>query len=336
MRKIRETSGLPGMGRLTMTHVPIIGGGPAGMSCALWLANYGLNPVIVEREGALGGMARRNPYPNPWLLGRPDALARENAAEFARHIEAVGVETWLGCRPRRAERRADGGFRLDLVFSDRRPPRSLSCPILVIATGTEFRGEDWLDSVPGARELAAKGRVHLGPAWAGEPTAELGARVALIGGGDNAFDVAQLLSRKGVAVTIVMRSRTPRAQPLLVERALASPGPVSVRAQQTVAALADLGASVRVRLSGGSDLEVDHLVLLFGYQPNSGDPWLSELAPATDANGYLCVDGNMETSCPGIFAVGDVANPRHPCTATAIAAGTMAAREIGKRLTRST
>ena len=318
-----------------MTHVPIIGGGPAGMSCALWLANYGLSPVIIERESALGGMARRNPYPNPWLLGRPGALGRGNAAEFARHIETVAVECWLGCQPQRAERTIDG-IRLELAFSDRRPPRALACPALVIATGTEFRGEDWLDAVPGARELARRGRVHLGPAWAGEPDAKLGPRIALIGGGDNAFDVARLLAGKGIAVTLVMRSRTPRAQPLLIERALAAaPGSVSVRANETVAALDDLGASVRLRLSGGSGLEVDHVVLLFGYRPSTGDPWLAALAPATDASGYLRVDGNMETSCPGVFAVGDVANPRHPCTATAIAAGTMAAREIGKRLTRS-
>src|SRR5262249_49550477 len=236
-----------------------------------------------------------------------------------------------GCEPQRAERTADG-FRLALAFSDRRPPRALSCPVVVVATGTEVRGAGWVESVPGARELAAKDRVHLGAAWAGEPGADLGRRVALIGGGDNAFDVAQLLARKGIAVTIVMRAARPRAQPLLIERALASPGSVSVRAQQTVAALEDLGASVRVRLSGGDGLEVDHVVLLFGYRPNTGEPWLAALAPATDANGYLRVDANMETSCPGVFAVGDVANPLHPSTATAIAAGTMAAREIGKRL----
>jgi thioredoxin reductase (NADPH) len=41
--------------------VPIIGGGPAGMSCALWLHNYGLHPVIIEKEPALGGMARLSP-----------------------------------------------------------------------------------------------------------------------------------------------------------------------------------------------------------------------------------------------------------------------------------
>ena len=66
--------------------MPIIGGGPAGMSCALWLHNYGFRPRIVEQEGVFGGMARLSPYPNDWLLGRPGATARENAEEFVRHI----------------------------------------------------------------------------------------------------------------------------------------------------------------------------------------------------------------------------------------------------------
>jgi len=61
--------------------VPIIGGGPAGMSCALWLHNYGLYPIIIEKESALGGMARMSPYPNEWLLGQRGKTARENAAD---------------------------------------------------------------------------------------------------------------------------------------------------------------------------------------------------------------------------------------------------------------
>jgi len=48
------------------------------------------------------------------------------------------------------------------------------------------------------------------------------------------------------------------------------------------------------------------------------------------------VDGNMETSCRGVFAVGDVSNPAHPCIATAIASGAVAARTIEKRLARAT
>jgi thioredoxin reductase (NADPH) len=103
--------------------VPIIGGGPAGMSCALWLHNYGLRPVIVEHESALGGMARRSPYPNEGLLGQPDQTARENASTFAGHLGKLAVETWLGGRPRRLRRENDG-FRLDITFSGQGNVRS--------------------------------------------------------------------------------------------------------------------------------------------------------------------------------------------------------------------
>jgi thioredoxin reductase (NADPH) len=165
---------------------------------------------------------------------------------------------------------------------------------------------------------------------------DLGSHVAVIGGGDNAFDVSRMLAEKGVRVTVVMRAKSPRAQPLLVERLRPhqAAGMARVMAERTVAALDDSASGVRVRLQGGGEIEADHVVLLFGYRPNTNEPWLAELALATDALGYLAVDGNMETSCRGVFAVGDVANPAHPCIATAIGSGTVAARAIEKRLAR--
>ena len=316
--------------------VPIIGGGPAGMSCALWLHNYGMHPVIIEKEGALGGMARLSPYPNDWLLGQRGKSGRENAAEFIGHIRDLAIETWLGGAPQRLRREHDGRLRLDVAVADA-ATRSLSSPVIVIATGTRFAGEEWLNRVENARRVAAAGRLHIGAAAVGELSLDSGSHVAVIGGGDNAFDVSRMLAEKGVRVTIVMRSKSPRAQPLLVERLRPhqASGMATVMAERTVEALGD-GASreVRVRLDGGDDIEVDHVILLFGYRPNTNEPWLAELALATDALGYLVVDGNMETSCRGVFAVGDVSNPAHPCIATAIASGTVAARTIEKRLAR--
>jgi len=110
----------------------------------------------------------------------------------------------------------------------------------------------------------------------------------------------------------------------------------TVMAERTVEALDAAASRVRIRLDGGGEIDVDHVVLLFGYRPNTNEPWLTELALATDALGYLLVDANMETSCRGVFAVGDVSNPTHPCIATAIASGTVAARTIEKRLARAT
>ena len=198
--------------------IPIIGGGPAGMSCALWLHNFGFRPIIIEQAAALGGMARASPYPNEWLLGRPGE-ARARTRTSSRAISGRRrSRPWLGARPRRIRRGGDGGFALEVGFADARAAQSWPCPAVVIATGTKFRGEEWLDRVANARPLAAAGRVHLGPPWAGEPGAEPGAHVAVIGGGDNAFDVSRMLAERGVRATIVMRSKRPRAQPLLVER----------------------------------------------------------------------------------------------------------------------
>ncbi len=317
--------------------VPIIGGGPAGMSCALWLHNYGLRPIIIEKETALGGMARHSPYPNEWLLGRPGETARANAEAFARHVRQRTIETWIGARPQRVARGSDGRFGLEIARSEPRGVQSLSTPVIAIATGTTFRGAQWLDRVENARALAQRGRVHLGPPWAGEPGADLESHVAVIGGGDNAFDVSRMLIEKGVRATIIMRSTVPRAQPRLVARLRAHErsGMAQILAERTVTALDETGAGVRLRLSSGEVIEADHAVVLFGYQPATGEPWLAALALATDAQGYLEVDGNMETSSRGVFAIGDVVNPAHPCIATAIAGGTMAAREIQKRISRS-
>jgi thioredoxin reductase len=312
--------------------VPIIGGGPAGMSCALWLKNYGLHPVIAEHGPALGGMARRNPYPNPWLLGWPGAMAREGAEAFARHIGEAGIEVWFDAAPQRIVHAAGGGFALDVAGDE--VPHSLSCRALVIATGTEFRGQEWLDRVPNARRLAAQGRVDVGPVAIGESPPQPGAHVALIGAGDNAFDVAHILLLLGIRVTIVMRAKAPQAQPRLVAKVESHVrnGRAEVIAGRTVESLADAGGRIGLRLDDGSGFEADRIVLLFGYRPNTQEPWLTELALRQDADGHLTVDGNMETSCRGIFAVGDVANPAHPCVATAVAAGTVAAREIARRL----
>ena len=313
--------------------VPIIGGGPAGMSCALWLHNYGLSPLIVEKENALGGMARMSPYPNEWLLGQRGKTGRENAADFAAHIHTLGVEIWLGVTPQRL-REEEERWRLDLGGA---PAQSLSAVAIVIATGTRFAGEEWLDGVANARRMMAAGRLHLGATAVGERGADLGSHAAVIGGGDNAFDVSRTLAERGISVTVIMRSRLPKAQPLLVERlrGYQASGLVTVLAERTVAALEEDGSRVGIRLQGGGEIEVDRVVLLFGYRPNTDQPWLVALAPATDALGYLVIDGNMETSCRGLFAAGDVANPAHPCIATAIASGAVAARQIAKRLARA-
>jgi thioredoxin reductase len=304
------------------------------MSCALWLRNYALRPIIIEKESVLGGMAERSPYPDEGLLGRPNETCCENARAFARHIRQVSIETWLEARPQRIRRGPEGNFELHVATARTQAPAALSAAALVIATGTRFRGAEWLDRVANARRLADAGRVHVGAPWAGQAHAGAGQRVAVVGGGDNAFDVSRMLAERGVRVTIVMRSSSPRASPWMLERLRRheSSGMAQVLSERTVQALDDSGSRICMSLNAGERIEVDHLILLFGYRPNTDEPWVAELAMERDAQGYIAVDGNMESSCDGAFAIGDVANPRHPSIATAIGSGTKAAREIAHRL----
>src|SRR5262249_56106559 len=126
---------------------------------------------------------------------------------------------------------------------------------------------------------------------------DVGGEGGVGGGGDNAFDVSRMLAEKGVRATVIMRSATPHAQPLLVERLrpYQASGLASVLAEQTVAAVEEIGGKVRIRLDAGDTIEVDHVLLLLGYRPNTDDPWLAGLSLEKDADGYLIVDGNMET-----------------------------------------
>src|SRR5258707_9570412 len=146
--------------------VPIIGGGPAGMSCALWLRNYGMHPVIIEKEGALGGMARLSPYPNEWLLGQRGKSGRENATEFAGHIHDLTIETWLGGAPQRLRREHDGGLRPDVGLAGA-ATRSFPSPAIVISTRTRFSGGGWVKPVENAPRGAAAGPPPFGAAAGG-------------------------------------------------------------------------------------------------------------------------------------------------------------------------
>jgi thioredoxin reductase len=303
------------------------------MSCALWLRNYGLCPIIVERENAFGGMARLSRYPNEGLLGHPGETAQQNAAAFARHIAQADIEARLRAWPRQLHRDSEGRFTL-MVESSADTAQSLSSAAIVIATGTRFAGEEWLATVENARPSTARGCVHLGAPWVADPGPEPGSHVAVIGGGDNAFDVARMLAEKNVHVSIVMRGERPRAMPTMVRRLnpFERAGMAQVLGGREVRALEHHDRGVRLRLDDGSELDSDHVVLLFGYLPNSDEGFLAPLALVQDEHGYLVVDGNAETSCPGVFAIGDISNPLHPSIPSAVASGTVAAREIAKRM----
>ncbi len=116
------------MTQQTYTAV-ILGGGPAGCQCALWLKMLGLDPVILEASDHLGGLQAQSPYQNHWIAGLIDTSGRELAQRIQRHIELNGIQVHLHASVTSFQKTADG-FILDVKG------QSIHAKTLVIATGS--------------------------------------------------------------------------------------------------------------------------------------------------------------------------------------------------------
>ncbi|MDV6332125.1 NAD(P)/FAD-dependent oxidoreductase [Asticcacaulis sp. 201] len=272
--------------------VVIIGGGPAGVACAIWLKKLGVDCLLLEASGRLGGLQTRSPYENLWIPGVQGKTGQAVAASLEAHALALEIDMRLnslvlsvdGLRVATANEIVDARF-------------------IVMATG----------SCPRAADFKSARTVAIGP---GEPMEALevsGRRVAILGGGDNAFDQARFVRDRGGQVTIFSRT-PPRAQAGL--RALVPDVPVVVGPYK-----ADQAAMTV------NDRPFDAFGVMFGFEaviPAGMSPELE--------NGYVAVDRQGRTSLPGVYACGEVTDFWHPCVTTATAHGIQVAKQISLSL----
>lgn len=295
--------------------VVVIGGGPGGLTAAMWCAELGLRAVLIDAGTEIGGQmlkiygAVRN-YP-----GIIAANGRELAKRFAGSADRFDFERRLGQRVTAIE---PGSINtISLESGEKFFTRNV-----ILATGTRRRQL----GVPGEAEFAGRGILISG---VGEREKAAGGRVVIVGGGDAALENAVLLSKTARSVTIVHRREhfTARAE---FQAAADEQDNVICETEAVVTEIIGeervTGIVVR-NLSTGQikKLEADHILIRIGQQPNS--ELLAGMAEL-DAAGYVKVGPDCQTSVPGIFAVGDVANPVSPTIATAAGTGTTAAKMI--------
>jgi thioredoxin reductase (NADPH) len=310
--------------------IAIFGAGPAGLSAALWLHNLGFEPCVLEMASRAGGLQKLNFLANDWVLGQTGQTGPTLSARFVDHAASVGIRVRTGVWPVRVEG-SSGAFRLWL--SD---DQELACEALLIATGTRYRAEEVLVGVEGIADVPPA-RIAYGPYAFADLDALTGQRILVVGGGDNAFENARLLAPMADQVNLAIRSR-PRAQQSLAAAVMAAvkAGRCHVMSPATMTAIAVGVDGLAVTLAVGDRSErivVDRIHVLAGYEPNTtfvDEVLAPELRVAThrDAQGYLRVDADGRCGMPGIYAAGDVCNPRFPSVVSALAQGAMAAKTI--------
>ena len=283
--------------------VAIVGAGPAGLAAAVYAASEGLSVLVLDCRafgGQAGASARIENY-----LGFPTGIT--GMALMARaynQAQKFGAEMAIPDEVEPAAQRTDGG----LLSPDARQRRTVRARTVVIASGARYRRLD-------VRNLGAfeGSSVHY---WASPLEARLcaGQEVALVGGGNSAGQAVVYLASQARKVWLLVRGAGLEAtmSRYLIDRIAAQPN-VEVLYQHEVDALE--GRTARCRRSAGvrrtgerRSRAIRHLFLFIGADPNTD--WLAGSGLALDAKGFVLTggdaDGPLETSLPGVFAIGDV------------------------------
>jgi 3-phenylpropionate/trans-cinnamate dioxygenase ferredoxin reductase subunit len=277
----------------------IVGAGLAGAKAAETLRDEGFEGRVV----LLGAEAER-PYERPplskdYLRGEAerDAAYVHEAAFYAdRAIELRVGERVVALDPGRSELELDGGERLvydRLLLTTGAEPRRLGVP------GAELEGIHYLRTFADSDAL----RERLGA----------GGRLVVVGAGWIGAEVAASARQRGLEVSVIAPESAPLERVLGAELGAvygeihAGHG-VQLLMGAGVASFEGDGRVERVRTQDGRAIDCDVVVVGVGAQPRTE---LATAAGLAVENGVL-VDGRLETTAPGIFAAGDVANQLHP------------------------
>lgn len=301
--------------------VIIVGGGPAGMSAALWCDELGMRALLIEKSGGFGGQLSHifNPVNN--YLGLSASNGEAIVEEFERSLigreftRMVGVEV-TDLDPE----------RMTVAAADR---KEYSARALIVSTGVRRRRL----GVSGEKEFEGKGILSSGSK---DPAIVAGRHVVVVGGGDAAAENALILAQYASRVTLVHRRGKLTARSEFLKR-LELAQNIALNFDSVVETItgADRLRSVEIRNVATGEiqaLETDFLIVRIGVQPNSE---LVEGKIELDNRRYIMVDSRCRTDVPGIFAIGDVANLASPTIATAAGMGATAAKSAFALLSTS-
>lgn len=328
----------PDLDAKTVYDVAVIGAGPAGLATAVYGASEGLSVLVLDSRafgGQAGASARIENY-----LGFPTGISGQalagrafnQAAKFGAELAIPLTVELLSCHGEEAE----APFTLELSNGGTARSRTI-----VIASGARYRQPD----IPNIMALEGAGVSY----WASPVEARLcaGQDVVLVGGGNSAGQaVAYLAPQVRQLHMVVRRPLEQTMSRYLIDRIAALPN-VELHMDSEIADLHGdrttglTGATFRDRRTGAvKECASRHLFLFIGADPNTR--WLDGCVEL-DGTGFVLTGERagggerlpLETSCPGIFAVGDVRAGSTKRVAAAVGEGAAVIAQIHSFLTRN-
>lgn len=293
-----------------MYDIIVAGGGPAGLTAALYAARAGRSVLVLE-QNAPGGQIVYSPLVENYP-GLPGMSGAQFAQQLSDQVEALGVELEYaavqGFRP------GPEGYVVDTEDGER------TGRALVLAPGSDHRRL----GLPGEEELIGQGVSYCavcdGPFYRDKT-------VAVVGGGDTALQDALFLAGVCRQVVLVHRREQFRAEARLVQRLRERDNVELLLGWTPEGFLERDGAFAGLRLvsaQGGArrELAVDGAFIAVGQQPGTG-PFAGQVE--LDAAGYFAAGEDCCTRLPGVFVAGDCRAKTVRQLTTAVGDGAVAA-----------
>lgn len=297
-----------------MYDLIIIGAGPAGMTAALYAARSNLKVLILEKYIHGGQMQNTADIENyPGFVSISGAELSDNMLDSLEKFNvSINYESVINITNNRQ-------LGVKTIVTDQNVYQSKS---IIIATGSHHRKLN----VPGEDILSGAGVSYCaicdGAFFAGK-------NIAVIGGGDSAVEEAMYLSNIVENVTLIHRRASLKAQPAL-QKKLFEKSNIDIIWDSVVESIngGNIVESVTVKnvtTNKTYDLMVSGVFIYIGLDPATD--FLQNLN-ITNENGWIVVDENLQTSIPGIFAVGDVIEKDLRQITTAVGDGALAAQKV--------
>lgn len=315
--ELAEKLGLVRAAEAESYDLVIVGGGPTGLTAAIYAARENLRTVVIERS-AMGGQAgiteRFDNYP-----GFPEGISgTELASRFAAQAKRYGVELLPAVGVTAIE---PLGNSLNVSTST---GQQISAGAVLIATGSTYRrtGAD------GEADLIGSG-VHFcatcdGPFYKGAN------ELVVLGGGNSGLEEGLFLTQFADHVTVVERDSSLRASLLLQDKVARHPQMSVLTNTATEAFIGGTDGrltAVRLRMPDGAleDHAAQGAFVFIGLDPNTS--WLPE-GYERDPGGFLVTDRMMQTNEAGVFVAGDVRSGSTKQLAAAVGEGAAVAIQI--------
>jgi len=313
----------------------VVGAGPAGLAASVYGASEGLKTVTVDAVAAGGQAGTSTRIEN--YLGFPGGISGMELAERATlQASSFGARLLVPAEAVNFCRHEDH-YRVRLADGE-----AVDARAVVIATGARYRRLE----VPRIDELTGLGVYYAATPMEAQMCSD--SHVAIVGGGNSAGQAAVFLSRTVRQVTLVIRgpdlART--MSRYLIEQ-IERIDKIELRADTEVVELVgDRGVEALVvrdrRVGEHSRLDATALFVFIGADPHT--TWLAGEVSLDDKGFVLTgreLDGEtagqappllLETSAPGVFAVGDVRSESIKRVASAVGEGSMAVRLVHQHL----